>query len=137
MNKNLIRSIVRTIILVVSIFTILLTLYTVGIGAELAFISEQNINSETWRISNSGSVAANNVYEENAEIRREIYNSPCKYKSWISTSNNGVQLLVGLSLLLISSFSAWYIYIYIIYKIKRFRRKLRKLQIFTTRPAVR
>ncbi|MDD4387213.1 MAG: hypothetical protein PHD15_05625 [Clostridia bacterium] len=112
------------ITLIISIFIVLLTLKTIGIGINLALISEQNANSQTWRINESGIAAANAVYDKNSEFRNSIYNSTDGYTKWISTSGDLVQLVVGLSLIVLSVFSCYIWYTYISMKIRRIRRRL-------------
>ncbi|MDD2376842.1 MAG: hypothetical protein PHO88_05175 [Clostridia bacterium] len=87
-------------------------------------ISEQNANSQTWRINESGIAAANAVYDKNSEFRNSIYNSTDGYTKWISTSGDLVQLVVGLSLIVLSVFSCYIWYTYISMKIRRIRRRL-------------
>ncbi len=123
-TKKTNRAIVRTIILALSVLIIGITIHTIFIGLDLAFISEQNSNSETWRINSQGIAAANSVYESNMKIRETIYNSPNPYTRWISTANTVTQLIVGFSLLALSAFSCCIWYSYITMKIRRFRKRM-------------
>jgi|GEM_PF-4304900 len=123
-NKKSKHAIARIIILALSIVVITLTFKTICIGIDLASISEQNSNTETWRISGTGINAANSVYENNMILRDSIYNSPSAYTRWISTSNKFVQLIVGFSLVALSFLSCYIWYTYISMKTKKFRRRV-------------
>ena len=118
------KAIARVVTLVISLFIVLLTLKTIGIGMDLALISEQNANSQTWRINESGIAAANAVYEQNSEFRNSIYKSNDNYTRWISTSGDLVQLSVGISLLGLSILSCYLWFTFITMKIRRLRRRL-------------
>lgn len=119
------KVIIRGLILIASVFIIAITLHTISIGLDLASISEENINVQSWReTSGTGAIAADNVYNHNQSIRQEIYNSPNPYTRWISTTNNFVQLAVGFTLLGLSCLSIYIWYIYINQKIRRHQRRV-------------
>ena len=122
------QAIARVIILVLSIVILSLTLKTISIGFDLASISEQNSNTETWRISSQGSAAANNVYQSNIEFRNSIYNSPDKYTRFISTTGKFTQLAIGFTLLGLSILCLYFWYSYFAMRIRRFRRRLLQMR---------
>lgn len=124
MTKKTKRAIARFIMLIFTISIIALTLHTVSIGFNLASISEENANTETWRINSIGSQAANAVYERNAEYRDSIYNSSFWYTRWISTTNTFVQLIVGFGLIGLSGVVMYMWYLIVKSDLKRFRKKL-------------
>lgn len=124
MTKKTKRAIARFIMLIFTICIIALTLHTVSIGFNLASISEENANTETWRINSMGSQAANAVYERNAEYRDSIYNSSFWYTRWISTTNTFVQLIVGFGLISLSGVLMYMWYLIVKSDLKRFRKKL-------------
>lgn len=118
------RAIARFIMLTFTICVIALTLHTISIGFNLALISQENANTETWRINPMGSQAANSVYEMNAEYRDSIYNSSFWYTRWISTTNTFVQFIVGFSLIALSGLLMYMWYLIVKSDLKRFRKKL-------------
>lgn len=124
MTKRNKRAIARFVMLVLTISVVLVTLHTISIGINLALISEENINAETWRINPMGSQAADAVYTRNAEYRETIYNSSFWYTRWISQANTLVQLFVGFGLIGFSGLLIYMWYLIILSDIKRFHKRL-------------
>jgi hypothetical protein len=118
------RAIARFIMLIFTVCVIALTLHTISIGFNLALISQENANTETWRINPMGSQASNSVYEMNAEYRNSIYNSSFWYTRWISTTNTFVQLIVGFGLIALSGVLIYMWHLIVKSDLKRFRKRL-------------
>lgn len=123
MTKKNKKTIVRLVTFILTLVVVCMTLKTIAIGIDLALISDSNVTSESWRISDAGSAAANAVYDENTKIRQSIYHSSDAYTRWISTSSKPVQLVVGFGLIGLSGLLLFVWYTYINQIIKRFKKR--------------
>jgi hypothetical protein len=105
-RKNKITAKQRLIAILISFSLVVivggLLLYTVAIGFQLFDLSNSNVEANSLRSVPAGAVAANNIYEQNEQLRESIYNSSCWYKSFIGNSSNLVRfILVAIYLLII------------------------------------